>query len=160
MVALSFVKLCNQIHMRTLGFLLLVVALLGLVLALAMDTTVATDDISRRVHNVGLMRRQENVLLIMLATFLASVLLISLGGRRSSPSDTEGLRKCPYCAEAVQISAIKCKHCGGDIEAQAAPAVQPSKPEEVPSSLKREEMVALVGLALATTFFFAYKFWL
>ncbi|MEN4668573.1 zinc ribbon domain-containing protein [Pantoea agglomerans] len=28
---------------------------------------------------------------------------------------SEGLVKCPYCAEMIKPEAIKCKHCGSDI---------------------------------------------
>ncbi|HBA8399248.1 TPA: zinc ribbon domain-containing protein [Escherichia coli] len=30
----------------------------------------------------------------------------------------EGLVKCPFCAEMIKPEAIKCKHCGSDIEPQ------------------------------------------
>ncbi|WP_025901395.1 zinc ribbon domain-containing protein [Tatumella sp. UCD-D_suzukii] len=29
---------------------------------------------------------------------------------------SEGLVKCPYCAEMVKPEAIKCKHCGSDLQ--------------------------------------------
>jgi hypothetical protein len=29
---------------------------------------------------------------------------------------TNGLRECPYCAELIKVQAIKCKHCGSDVE--------------------------------------------
>lgn len=31
---------------------------------------------------------------------------------------TEGLVKCPYCAEMIKPEAIKCKHCGSDIQSR------------------------------------------
>lgn len=30
----------------------------------------------------------------------------------------EGLVKCPFCAEMIKPEAIKCKHCGSDVEPQ------------------------------------------
>ncbi|MCY1297235.1 hypothetical protein D9M70_466680 [compost metagenome] len=29
---------------------------------------------------------------------------------------TNGLRECPYCAELIKAQAIKCKHCGSEVE--------------------------------------------
>jgi hypothetical protein len=35
------------------------------------------------------------------------------------PEANAARRTCPFCAEPVQPSAIKCKHCGSDISATA-----------------------------------------
>jgi hypothetical protein len=26
------------------------------------------------------------------------------------------LRRCPFCAEAIQIRAVRCRHCGADLK--------------------------------------------
>lgn len=43
--------------------------------------------------------------------------------------DSSGLQKCPYCAEVVKVEAKLCKHCRGDLTAEAYIPV-PSKPIE------------------------------
>lgn len=45
---------------------------------------------------------------------------VSGGAQSTEASD---VRDCPFCAETIKCAAIKCKHCGADVEAVA------SKPE-------------------------------
>lgn len=35
-----------------------------------------------------------------------------------------GDRSCPYCAETIKSAAIKCKHCGADVEPVKAPRLK------------------------------------
>ena len=42
---------------------------------------------------------------------------VSGGAKSSEASD---VRDCPFCAETIKCAAIKCKHCGADVEAVAA----------------------------------------
>jgi hypothetical protein len=64
--------------------------------------------------------------ILLLPLFLAPVLgLIATAAASPRPRlDGDGARsgdqvdvsrKCPYCAEAIRLKAIKCRHCGSEI---------------------------------------------
>lgn len=36
----------------------------------------------------------------------------------------ESFRNCPFCAEQIKSAAVKCKHCGSDVEAVSAPVIE------------------------------------
>ncbi|WP_232790567.1 zinc ribbon domain-containing protein [Pseudomonas fluorescens] len=42
----------------------------------------------------------------------------------SAGAQTSDLRNCPFCAETIKKSAVKCKHCGRDIEPARAPRLK------------------------------------
>ncbi len=48
---------------------------------------------------------------------LAAIIVATFAPLSEEDATTSALssRTCPYCAEEVQVKAIKCKHCGEDI---------------------------------------------
>lgn len=42
----------------------------------------------------------------------------------SAGAQTTDLRDCPFCAETIKKAAVKCKHCGADIEPARAPRLK------------------------------------
>lgn len=48
---------------------------------------------------------------------LIAALINPVGPAATEAAIRAGARKCPYCAEAIQPSAIKCKHCGSEVSA-------------------------------------------
>jgi hypothetical protein len=54
---------------------------------------------------------------------LAGLSLVGfLGGRRRKQAPALGLRKCPYCAEAIQPEAVVCRFCGRNLQPTSGPA--------------------------------------
>lgn len=109
--------------MRGFGFLVLIVGVLVLIVGASMDVTVATSAGSR-VYNIGLMNERSNLFTFGGIACLIGVLMVLFGGRRQSDhatTPTRELRPCPYCAEPILRQAIKCKHCGSEVEPQKTP---------------------------------------
>ncbi len=51
----------------------------------------------------------------LLSLFLSPLiggLFLLIAGEKKVPIAS---RKCPFCAEEIQVEAVKCKHCGSDI---------------------------------------------
>ena len=70
-----------------------------------MDTSVPTET-GGRVHNIGLLRIQENALLLGIGLFIAGAIFIALGGRKKRAgavtSDKAGTKSCPRCKEIIK----------------------------------------------------------
>lgn len=111
--------------MRGFGICLLIAGVVGLIGAMSMDVSVASG--FGRVNNLGLMSERQNFTIVAGIVILAGLLMLIFGGKSQSRTvDTEGhdaSRPCPFCAEPIKRAAVKCKHCGSDVEPLAAPAL-------------------------------------
>ena len=111
--------------MKGFGAFALIVGVCWLIFALSMDVSVPTGA-GGRVNNLGLMADRQIHTIVGGVIALAGLLMILLGGK-GSPSTAQAekdTRPCPMCAESIKNAAIKCKHCGADIEPAAAPRLK------------------------------------
>jgi flagellar basal body-associated protein FliL len=110
--------------MKKIGIIVLIIGLVGLALALGMDTSVATGHNYDRVHNIGLMSDKQNYLFVSIALAVVGVVLLALGIKNGTSqgfliqtSANQLDRACPYCAEQIKSQAVVCRYCGKDVEA-------------------------------------------
>lgn len=107
--------------MRGIGIAILVLGGLIIVGAMAMDVSVPSG--MGRVNNLGLMADRQNYLIVGGVVLIAGLLILLLGQRQPAHGQQSDLdaRPCPLCAETIRSAAIKCKHCGADVQ-PVAPA--------------------------------------
>ncbi|WP_244176310.1 hypothetical protein [Pseudomonas grimontii] len=99
----------------------LIVGVCWLIFALSMDVSVPTGA-GGRVNNLGLMADRQIHTIVGGVIALAGLLMVLLGGK-GSPAAAQAekdTRPCPLCAESIKTAAVKCKHCGADVEPVAA----------------------------------------
>lgn len=106
--------------MRKFGIFAIVVGVVVIISALGMDVSVATS-MGGRVNNLGLMADRQNYTILGGLFLIAGVLMAIFGGRPQSSVAISGAvsaneRQCPFCAETIKTQAIKCKHCGSEVE--------------------------------------------
>lgn len=110
--------------MKGFGAVALIVGACWLVFALSMDVSVPTSA-GRQVNNLGLMADRQVHTIVGGVIALAGLLMVLLGGKSAPAAQTEkDVRPCPMCAESIKTAAVKCKHCGADVEPVAAPRLK------------------------------------
>ena len=76
--------------MKKIGILVLIIGLVGLVGTLAMDTTVASG--SGRIHNIGRISEQQNLLLVSVAMAIVGVVILVFGYRNRESAQTNDVK--------------------------------------------------------------------
>nr|WP_314583498.1 hypothetical protein [uncultured Pseudomonas sp.] len=126
--------------MRVFGVIILVIGFLLLLVGVSMDVTVATG-MGGRVYNIGLMNERSNLFTFGGIAALVGVLLIIFGGKKNpEPSvaaeSVRPTRPCPFCAEPILPEAIKCKHCGSEVE--PALTAEPDARDIAPATIEKQ----------------------
>lgn len=115
--------------MKGFGVFVLIAGTCWLVFALSMDVSVETGA-GGRVNNLGLMADRQVHAIVGGMMALAGLLMTLFGGKslptqaQDRTQDQAESRACPMCAETIKNAAVKCKHCGADVEAVAAPRLK------------------------------------
>jgi hypothetical protein len=141
--------------MRGFGWTLFVLGAGGLFWALNLDTTVGASPYYSedrwvfprdRYHNIGLLNEKQNYTIAAGVVAVVGVLLVIVGGSRAPtrPAEPAGpapatgaapgrTKKCPDCAEIIQLEAKICRFCTRqftDHEVQAQRAQATSSPNQ------------------------------
>ncbi|CDH26355.1 hypothetical protein [Xenorhabdus bovienii] len=134
--------------MKNFGIFLLVIGVLAVFASFNMDVSVATG-YGGRVNNIGLVAQRENLLLISCFVVLCGLLLAIFGGKKTLNGDSKNNQmKCPFCAEQINVEALKCKHCGSDVQEKIEEiTLKKFKPSSVPSEFfykRRKDGIELI----------------
>lgn len=110
--------------MKGFGTFALIVGICWVIFALSMDVSVSTG--MGRVNNLGLMADRQVHTIVGGMIALAGLVMLIFGGKVSTstplaPTEMD-TRPCPLCAETIKNAAVKCKHCGAEVDA-AAPKI-------------------------------------
>lgn len=142
--------------MKGFGTFALIVGICWLVFALSMDVSVATGA-GGRVNNLGLMADRQVHTIVGGMITLGGLLMVLLGGKAVSTSVAAeaNMRLCPLCAESIKNAAIKCKHCGADVEAVKEPLlkcgwVASTACQDIEEQERTRDAIAAIGLPVVS----------
>ncbi|WP_236263034.1 zinc ribbon domain-containing protein [Pantoea sp. S62] len=65
----------------------------------------------------------------------------------------DGLVKCPFCAEPIKPEAIKCKHCGSDVERTATQVASPFDSKSDGTKIRFDRVLIILGVIVAVVIF-------
>ena len=99
--------------MKNFGIFLLIIGVIAALVSFNMNVSVETG-YGNRVNNIGLMSDRQNYLIASCVAILCGLIMAVFGNKKVNG---EQVVKCPFCAEQISSEAIKCKHCGSDVNA-------------------------------------------
>ncbi len=138
--------------MRGFGIFVLVLGVLAIIGAMAMDVSVSSG--IGRVNNIGLMAERQNYTIIGGVLLVVGMIMAIAGGRGGAQVvDNSDYRACPMCAEDIKRAAIKCKHCGADVVSLNTDVnLENSEPVVLPVAEAAVENKTRVWLACGTLY--------
>ncbi|MCA7012525.1 zinc ribbon domain-containing protein [Dickeya dadantii] len=97
--------------LKIVGCMAIAIGLILATYAMLIDVSVVTAS-GYKVNNIGLMSLRQNYIILGGFILIAGLIIVFFGNRVKSSSS---VTKCPYCAEEIKLDAIKCKHCGSEL---------------------------------------------
>ncbi|WP_133822254.1 zinc ribbon domain-containing protein [Rahnella sp. BIGb0236] len=129
--------------MKIIGFVAFVIGMVIIISATLMDVSVATEA-GYRVNNIGLISTRQNGIIAGGFITLCGLLLAIFGDRIKI--NAVSVKKCPYCAELVNIEAKKCKHCGSEISLEKISEKEVINKEEMSDFNYPQYLFIIVGV--------------
>lgn len=87
--------------------------------------------------------------LLFIVALIHSLFITRKDSTEENSQLSSGMRKCPFCAEAVKTEAIKCKHCGSDIPKGSVKKIPDIDYDFLPSTIPVERYIKKIDGVLS-----------